>query len=287
MRPAASMPRRCSRCPDAMIGWFENLPLIPAAVVVIGGFVALAIVFSRLAGRFIPVELLREHNELTGFIFAVVGVVYAVILGFVAVGVWERFVAAEDRTYDEASNLIAIYRDAGEFGNGARIRREARAYIENIVHLGWPVLEYGKGSLETTGGAETLARDVEHTQPRDAREEALYPTMIAALDEAMLDRDARVAEDANGLNGIMWVVVYAGGIITVAFTFLFGFRQTAMQTAMVGTLALLIGLVIFLMLSLDYPFRGTIRVGPEAFEHAAHLFDRIDAIDPVAGSQTR
>ncbi len=270
-----------------MIGWFENLPLVPAAILVIGGFVALSLIFARLAARFTPSELLQEHNELTGFIFAVVGVIYAVILGFVAVGVWERFVVAEDRTYDEASSLVVVYREAGEFAGGAQIRRETRDYVENIVRLGWPVLEYGRGKIPTTEGAERLARDVEHIIPHDAHQEALYPTMIGALDEAMLDRDARVAEDANGLNTIMWLVVYTGGVITIAFTYLFGFRRTAMQTAMVGTLAFLIGLVIFLMLSLDYPFRGTIRVGPEAFEHASQLFDRIDVDDPLSSAQTR
>jgi hypothetical protein len=59
-----------------------------------------------------------------------------------------------------------------------------------------------------------------------------------------------------------------------------------MQTAMIGTLALLIGLVIFLTMSLDYPFRGAIRVGPEAFERALTVFDQIDVADPLR-TQTR
>jgi hypothetical protein len=84
----------------------------------------------------------------------------------------------------------------------------------------------------------------------------------------------------------MWFVVLAGGFITIAFTYLFGFRQTVMQTAMIGTLALLVGLVIFLTMSLDYPFRGAIRVGPEAFERALTVFDQIDVADPLR-TQTR
>jgi hypothetical protein len=105
--------------------------------------------------------------------------------------------------------------------------------------------------------------------------------MLERTSEAALDRDARLTEDSTGLNGVMWFVVLSGGFITIAFTYLFGFRQTAMQTAMIGTLALLIGLVIFLTMSLDYPFRGGIRVGPEAFVRALTVFDQIDAADPL------
>ena len=96
----------------AAIGWFEALPIIPGAVLVIGSFVLFSVIVARIVGRLVDPELRRDHNDLTGFIFAVVGVLYAVVLGFVAIGVWERFEAAEDRTYDEASSLAAVYRDA-------------------------------------------------------------------------------------------------------------------------------------------------------------------------------
>jgi hypothetical protein len=269
-----------------MFDWFENLSLIPCAILVIGSVVVLSLLLAQLVARFAPPKVLQEHNDLTGFIFAVVGVIYAVLLGFIAIGVWERFADAEGRTYDEASNLVTIYRDAGEFPNGARLRSETRKYVENIIGRALPAMAHGNAEIGTSGGAESLARDFDRTIPRDTHEQALYPTMVAALDEAMLDRDERIAEDATGLNGIVWLVVWTGGVITIAFTYLFGFRRTAMRTAMIGTLALLIGLVIFLMLSLDYPYRGTIRVGPDAFDYAIQLFDRIDDVDPLPSTHT-
>ena len=263
-----------------VIGWFESLSLLPGAVIVIGGFVLLSLFFARIVGRLVGSETLREHNDLTGFIFAVVGVVYAVILGFIAVGVWERFVVAEDRTYDEASSLAAVYRDAGSFSNGDVLRRDVRSYADHTIHVGLPALAKGVTPAETPL-VERLSADVHHTPVRGERQTAIFAHMLERTSEAALDRDARLSEDATGLNGIMWCVVFAGGFITIAFTYLFGFRQTTMQTAMIGTLALLIGLVIFLTMSLDYPFRGAIRVGPEAYERALTVFDQIDAADPL------
>ena len=269
-----------------MIAWFEGLPLVPGAIVVIGGFVIVSILMARLAAHFARPELLLEHNELTGFVFAVVGVIYALVLGFVMVGVWERFEAAESRTFDEASSLTMVYRDASSFSDGALLRRDVRMYVDAIVRVGWPDMHAGHHSFPTAHAAEVLARDVERAQPGDAREAALYPLMVTSMDEALLDRDARLALDTHGLYGIMWWTVFVGGFVTIAFTYLFGFRRTVMQTAMVGTLAFLVGLVIFLTMSLDYPFRGAVYVAPEAFERALHVFTQIDATDPLT-KQTR
>jgi Protein of unknown function (DUF4239) len=261
----------------AVIGWFEDLPLVPGAILIIGGFVLLSLLFAQVVRRIFPADVLREHNELAGFIFAVVGVIYAVILGFIAVGVWERFVVAEDRTYDEASSIAAVYRDAGSFSNWRLLRHDLRSYVSYAVDVGWPALVGGK-PLPDTLSAERLSRDVHHTPVHDLRESQVFGHMLERTSEALRDRDARVTEDSTGLNAVMWLVVFAGGFITIAFSNLFSFQRAVMQTVMIGILAFLIGLVLFLTMSLDFPFRGAIRVGPEAFERALVNFDQIDTV---------
>jgi hypothetical protein len=100
--------------------------------------------------------------------------------------------------------------------------------------------------------------------------------MLSAFSTALQDRDARISEDVTGLNGVMWWVVFLGAVITIGFTYLFGFKNDRIQAAMIGTLATLIGLVIFLTLSMDYPFQGSIQVQPEAFRHLLLDFKDVD-----------
>ena len=261
-----------------LVAFFESLPLPIGAAIVIGGFVILSVLLARISRRFAPTDMLRDHNDLTGFIFAVVGVIYAVVLGFIAIGVWERFTSAEAATYREASNLATVYRDAEFLPQSRIIRNELRSYTHDVIVVGWPAMQRGRASDDTEAQAERLAREVNTADPRGARETNLHQQMISAMAASLAARDERLTEDATGLNGVMWTIVVLGGFITVGFTYLFGFKQSSMQTAMVGTLAFLIGLVIFLTMSLDYPFRGSIHVGPEAFERALTTFDTIDAM---------
>ena len=43
-----------------------------------------------LVQRLVPNEVRRQHNDVAGFIYAVLGVVYAVLLGLVVVAVWSN-----------------------------------------------------------------------------------------------------------------------------------------------------------------------------------------------------
>lgn len=257
--------------------WFETLPPLPAAIVVVGGFVGLTFALARVVGRFSRSELLREHNDLAGFIFAVVGVTYAVILGFIAVGVWDRFTDADVRTYAEASHLTAIYRDAQMFPAARAIRSDLRSYVHDVVTLSWPEMERGVDSHVTDAAAERVAREIENLKPSGPGQTEAHAQMLDSLEQALAARDQRLGEDSSGLNGIMWAVVFIGGAVTIGFSLLFAFKANSLQFVMTGALALLIGLIVFLAMSLDYPFRGSIRVTPEAFERALVTFSEIDA----------
>ena len=53
---------------------------------------------------------LRINNEVAGFKFATVGVLYAVLLAFAVIVVWEKFSDAENNVAQEAGAAATIYR---------------------------------------------------------------------------------------------------------------------------------------------------------------------------------
>ena len=57
-------------------------------IAIVGGITVLATAGALLVRRWVPVEVLERHNEVAGFIYSVIGVMYAVLLGFTAIIVW-------------------------------------------------------------------------------------------------------------------------------------------------------------------------------------------------------
>jgi hypothetical protein len=66
-----------------------------------------------------PSALRQEHNDVAGFIYAVVGVAYAVLLAFVVVVVWEEYERAKDTVETEANELAGVYFLADRFSDEA------------------------------------------------------------------------------------------------------------------------------------------------------------------------
>ena len=69
-------------------------------------------------------------------------------------------------------------------------------------------------------------------------------------------------------------MLIGGGVITIAFTYLFGLENTLVHTLMVAALALIIALSLFSVASLDHPFKGDVRIHPDAFEQVLERFDK-------------
>src|SRR5689334_11035300 len=82
------------------------LPLWLAATLLVGVLTLLAMGGPALIRRRLSLERLRANNEVAGFKFATVGVLYAVLLAFAVIVVWEKFGDAESHVADEAGAAV-------------------------------------------------------------------------------------------------------------------------------------------------------------------------------------
>jgi hypothetical protein len=248
-----------------MIEWFESLPTELAGLLVVVGFVASCLAMGYLVNKFSSLTVREAHNDRAGFILAVIGVIYAVLLAFVAIGVWERFQGADVRSYEEAGALATVYRGSDSFPTGGSLRAMLREYVHSIIDVEWPLMRKGDNGGFSARLPEMVDKYVRALPVRSTGESDIHTEMISAMETALMDRQTRLTVDFIGISGIMWFVLIVGAYVTVGFTYLFGFERTSMQQLMIGGLSLMIGLVLFLVLALDYPYRGGIAVQPDAF----------------------
>jgi len=258
-----------------MIDWLEGLSTLQAGIVVVGGFVSLSLVVGYLVGRFTSHEIRTAHNDRAGFILAVIGVIYAVLLAFVAIGVWDRFQQAQAGSFEEADALATVYRDAGSFAGGARLRGILRAYASSVANEEWDRMRRGERIEISSPLLEQADREIRAFSAPSGRLADIQSHMLSAIDTALGARETRLTVYAHGINAILWMVLIVGAIVTVGFTYLFGFDKTLMQQLMIGGLSFLIGLVLFMIVALDFPFRGGIAVGADAFRGLLETFAAI------------
>ena len=76
-------------------------------------------------------------------------------------------------------------------------------------------------------------------------------------------RRARLVKALGTVPGVIWVVLFGGAVLTIGFTFFFGTQNLRAQTLMTGALAMLILSGLLIIVAIDRPFSGTVKVQPD------------------------
>src|SRR5215208_150217 len=101
-------------------------------ILVVGGICLLALAGFELVQRLVPADSRQRHNDVAGFIYAALGVIYAVLLALVVIAVWEEYQAASETVEQEANAVAEIYWLANRLPEpqGTHLQELARSYAE-------------------------------------------------------------------------------------------------------------------------------------------------------------
>jgi hypothetical protein len=221
-----------------------------------------------LVQRLVSIEMRQQHNDVAGFIYAVLGVAYAVLLGLILIAVWEQWEAAKITADNEASEVAEVFWLANRLPQpeGRHIQELARSYAQAVVEEEWPLMERGKASPKAWAILDDIRDSIQSLDPSTDAQQVLYEQGLERVHDLSDARRERLLEAQEGIPGILWVMLLVGGVVTVGFTYLFGLENTTTHMLMVAALTLVICLILFTVAALNLPFRGDVRVGPDAFE---------------------
>ncbi|MEO9189913.1 MAG: hypothetical protein ABI224_07900 [Acetobacteraceae bacterium] len=193
------------------------MPLWASAVVVVAIPTVVAMFGPAVVRRTVGLERLATNNEVAGFKFAVLGVVYAVLLGFAVIVVWEKFHDAESAVAQEAGITTTLFRLSDGLGAeaGAPLRDRLDIYIHAVIEDDWPAMARGGLSPIGTGAINELYAAALAVHPVDARAVALFSTIITQLNQLTQARRARIVLAEGSVPGMMWAVLSVGAVVTV------------------------------------------------------------------------
>src|SRR5262245_720078 len=138
--------RRPAEAPIVDVGFLLDIPLGVALVLVVVLPNVLLAGLVVLVRRVISQETLKTNNEIAGYVYAAIGVIYAVVLAFVFVVIWEQFRDTGEVVEREASALASMYREVqGVFPNeqGLALRAHLYLYAREVVADEWPLMSRG------------------------------------------------------------------------------------------------------------------------------------------------
>lgn len=253
-----------------------NVWLLGAIVVGCAAIVAGAL--ALIQQRFSPPQTREPYNEVAGSVFEIVSVLYAIVLAFVLIAVWEQMADAQRTTYTESAALVEVYWDAQGVPDAQRIAIQdlANNYANQIINVEFPQME-AHGPVDPAGWqiADRIRATWNSWNPDGDEQNALMEDGRDQIRILYNARAERLAASSDGLSGVMWLVMIAGALLVMGVLFLFGIAGRAAHLAIVVVAASMIALLLFSVYELEYPFSRSMAVGTDAYELALDRFSHI------------
>ena len=238
----------------------------------------LAITLLVTAGGYLLVRpaalrLLDEENEsdrveYVGTFVQAVGTLYGLLVGLVAVAVWNDYKAAQDLTSREAAAMAAFYHDVSGLREPSRtdLRKRTAAYVAYTIETAWPAQRRGVNPADSHVMLHDLLVELQAYEPSSAGQTNLHAEALRKVNELVEFRRHRVELIEEALGGEMWAVVLVGTLATIALSWLMPSRSKRLHLLLEGLLGIFLGLSLFVIVAFDRPLFGQVSVDARPYE---------------------
>lgn len=249
----------------------------PAIAVTVLCMVTVLISYAglKLVRRYFTEDVLRQNHEVGGFIFNAFGLIYAVLIAFVVFATWTEFDNSKKNVDRESIELTDIYHNSRALPEQYRqqVTQLLKAYTESVINDEWKSLESGKPSERSIDTFNKLWLFFTTIDRSLIKNEIAYQETLKHLNDAGESRRIRLFDSTNNIPGIIWAVLLFGAVVTVIYTYFFYAKNIRHQFVMTSALTILNTLILYMILLLDNPFTGYLRVDTKPFEYVLQLLN--------------
>lgn len=254
-----------------MFYWIYDLPNWVVLVL----FTLVAVAFGWLA-----VFLLRsvnrrlfgdadddERNSLIELVLTGTGLFYGLLLGLIAAATYTTFTDTENAVHNEATALTAMYRDVSNYPEPARdqLRGDIENYVRSVIDQSWPAQQQGEVAHGEDSIADTIQNKLASFEPTTEGDKILHAETLGQFTKFIELRQQRLNAVTSSLPDPLWWVLVVGAVINIALIAMLSVRRLAAHLVISGLFAVFVAMMIFLIVSMDNPFRGEFSVQPDAF----------------------
>jgi len=260
--------------------WLLNLPVSWLAVIVFLATYLMAGAVYLVVTRLALTEWARAFKAVSPGMLPPLGILFALLVGFIAVEVWNNFDKAKSAITSEASALRAVVVLAGTFPPEQKTRINALIdrHIEIAVNQEWPEMAHQRATLSPLPSALISAlHDALAIKPTDASERSAQPELVRALHTALEARRQRIVISESAVGAVKWAGILLQGLCTlIAIAMVHSDNRPACAMTLM-LFATGIALSVLLIAAYCRPFMGENSVKPE-------LLKQVITSEATAGS---
>jgi Protein of unknown function (DUF4239) len=255
-----------------------NVSGLIAELLVVAPIVACFVALHAFLQRRLRTDVLRRQNDVAGYLFSAVGLLYAVVLGFVVVVVWQKYDGTVDNVEAEVNAAADLYRVVDGYPASLRvqIRSGLRGYAETVQRIEWPAMERDRDVPEIGANIlDAVAYSVDSFSPATWRELATQQAAMADIQRLLDARRERLVRTVPIVPGVLWFALVTGALAMIAFCYVFGVENRPAQLVMTAILVGFIGILFMVIFEFATPFSGSVYISDDGWlwleQHLPHI----------------
>jgi hypothetical protein len=242
--------------------WLLQLPAWLVGFLVVLVTVAFSVAGLIVTRRLLSQERLERISAASEPVFTLAGVLYAVLVAFVVVVVWEQFDQAERATQSEATAIADLLRDSEGLPPAAQpaVQASLIAYAHSVVDEEYPRMQRGESVDQQSAQLTEVWHSYVHAEPVTQSQIAFFRESLTRLDDLGSSRKVRLSGSEDEIPNELWVLLLGGGAVMLVFTYMYATTDVILHGALIGLAAALMAFVLYLIFALEHPFVGTLAV---------------------------
>ena len=246
-----------------------DMPSLVSMFLLILFFAGLNIVVTVFTRRYLAGKNQdKTSNEITGYIFSVVAGFYALLLSFVVFQALDKYNNVQKDADSEASYAKSFYRQILHYTDSVKIsglKREFQNYVKLVVWEEYPAMAKWE---KNESAHKSFEKVFEMTIKLNQMDDSLIsknPLMVQNLIDLSKFRSLRQLAGDVEISLRMWEVLLIGGLIISMLASLINVKSRRYHLFLNSLMGAFIGLIIYLIITLDHPFAGSIKIKPAGY----------------------
>jgi Protein of unknown function (DUF4239) len=251
----------------SITGWLQDLPLTGLAVIVVAAtFLASAAIYAIVMALAVG-KSGEAFRAFSPGMLPPMGLLFGLLVGFLAAQVWSDAGRAQDAVNREASALRSVVLVVRAFPGPTETRMDAlvRRHIREAADDEWPAMAHHRATLTVI--PVPLAQALQLAiglAPRTEGQKAAQREIVDSLQSALDARRQRVIVSESSVNWVKWSGVILVALLTLlAIAFVHSANRLTAALAM-GVFAAAVAVSLVLIAAQQRPFSGEFAVSPDA-----------------------
>lgn len=191
---------------------------------------------------------------------------YGLLLGLLTVSAYQNNERVRQAIQQEAAGVAALYADMDTYPEPIRsdVREMLRDYVLFTVYKDWPAHRRGEFLNGGANRADAMRQRLAQFEPATSAKEIVHREVVRAFQEFTNARQGRLNGVITEIPAVLWYAVLVGAAINVLLLVML--RMRPVQQFVLGTItSFFLGVILFVIVTLDDPLRGESGLGPDPF----------------------